>query len=66
MDENIGFAVPQTLHIDNNILKTQRISLRVKKPLGKAVIQVFYGDLEVGKETASEAVPAEMIHVPVN
>ena len=65
-DKSVSYTVPQSLYAGASVAVPQKVSLRVARPLGHIQMKAYYGDEEIGCAEVEEAVPAEMVHVPID
>ena len=61
-DNNVGHTIPQKISGENNFV----LSLRVRKPIKNAVIEVLQDDNIIKSVKMKKAIPAEMIQMEIN
>lgn len=61
-DNNIGHTIPQKISGENDFV----LSMRVRKPIKNAVIEILQDDNVVRTMKMKKAIPAEMIQVEIN
>ena len=61
-DSNIGHIIPQSVSGEKNF----RMSLRVKRPMGRCRVVVSQGDTTVKSTVVPNAIPAEMIQFDID
>ena len=61
-DNNIGHTIPQKISGENDFV----LSMRVRKPIKNAVIEILQDDNIVRTMKMKKAIPAEMIQIEIN
>ena len=61
-DNNIGHTIPQKISGENHFV----LSMRVRKPIKNAVIEVLQDDNIIKSVKMKKAIPAEMIQIDIN
>lgn len=61
-DNNIGHTIPQKISGENDFV----LSMRVRKPIKNAIIEIFQDDNIVRTMKMKKAIPAEMIQIEIN
>ena len=61
-DNNIGHTIPQKISGENDFV----LSMRVRKPIKNAVIEVLQDDNIIKSVKMKKAIPAEMIQIDIN
>ena len=61
-DSNVGHTIPQKISGENDFV----LSLRVKKPVKNAVIEILQDDNIIKSMKMKKAIPAEMIQMEIN
>lgn len=61
-DNNIGHTIPQQISGENDFV----LSMRVRKPIKNAVIEILQDDNIVRTMKMKKAIPAEMIQIEIN
>ncbi len=61
-DNNVGHTIPQKISGENNFV----LSLRVRKPIKNAVIEVLQDDNIIKSVKMKKAIPAEMIQMEIS
>ncbi|WP_434798621.1 NAD(P)/FAD-dependent oxidoreductase [Terrisporobacter vanillatitrophus] len=61
-DNNIGHTIPQKISGENDFV----LSMRVRKPIKNAVIEILQDDNIVKTMKMKKAIPAEMIQIEIN
>ena len=61
-DSNIGHTIPQKISGKNDFV----LSMRVKKPIKNAVIEVLQDEKTIKSVKMKKAIPAEMIQIKIN
>ncbi|WP_419749619.1 NAD(P)/FAD-dependent oxidoreductase [Terrisporobacter petrolearius] len=61
-DNNIGHTIPQKISGENDFV----LSMRVRKPIKNAVIEILQDDNIVRTIKVKKAIPAEMIQIKIN